>query len=362
MLLSAAMIVRDEAAHLGACLASLDGVVDEVVVVDTGSTDATAEIAAACGAVVVHERWHHDFARARNCALDRARGRWILYLDADERVRRVGDLRARLEDDANVAVLVRFRVMAGYTRFWEHRLFRNRPDIRFQGAIHETMVPDIHAVMEREGAAVATSEVEVDHLGYEGDLGHKHHRDLPLLVEAVGRHPGRSYLWHRLGRAWLGLGDEGAAEAAWEQGVEAVRAEEAPKPVDVLAYADLALHRLARSQDCHDLIGEMARRFGDDHLVRWARAQQAMLVGRYEEALTPLMALAGVDPDALVHPCLAYDQRIFGELAYHGLGTCWFHLGDHDTAASWFARAEEASAAPEYRVKRQLAEAMAARP
>ena len=85
-LLSAVLIARDEAEFLGGCLESLSGIVDEVVVVDTGSVDETPDIARRFGAVVVHHPWREDFAEARNVSLDRATGRWILYIDADERL------------------------------------------------------------------------------------------------------------------------------------------------------------------------------------------------------------------------------------------------------------------------------------
>src|SRR5438552_2548557 len=88
-LLTAAMIARDEERHLPACLASLADVVDEVVLVDTGSVDRTVEIARAHGATVLHHSWSDDFSAPRNLGLDNARGRWILYIDADERLRPV---------------------------------------------------------------------------------------------------------------------------------------------------------------------------------------------------------------------------------------------------------------------------------
>ena len=81
------MIVRNEAERLERCLASVAGFVDEMVVVDTGSDDATAAIAASCGAAVHHLPWPGDFAPARNHALDLAKGDWVLVLDADEWLR-----------------------------------------------------------------------------------------------------------------------------------------------------------------------------------------------------------------------------------------------------------------------------------
>jgi glycosyltransferase involved in cell wall biosynthesis len=134
VLLSAALIVRDEATMLGDCLRSLRGLVDEILVVDTGSTDGTPDLAAGLGARIVTFPWQGDFAAARNEALARARGRWILYIDADERIGPVppAERDRLLSDDSVVAYTVRFRPRSGFTRYREHRIFRNDPRIRFR--------------------------------------------------------------------------------------------------------------------------------------------------------------------------------------------------------------------------------------
>ena len=86
-MLSLSMIVRDEEARLGECLRSVQGFADEMVVVDTGSTDATVAIAEAAGARVEQIPWPGDFAPARNQALEFLNGDWVLVLDADEQLR-----------------------------------------------------------------------------------------------------------------------------------------------------------------------------------------------------------------------------------------------------------------------------------
>lgn len=82
--ISLCMIVKNEEALLDKCLSSVHGLVDEIIVVDTGSTDRTVEIAQAHGARIEHFKWCDDFAAARNYSLGFARGEWILILDADE--------------------------------------------------------------------------------------------------------------------------------------------------------------------------------------------------------------------------------------------------------------------------------------
>ena len=143
------MIARDEEAHLPACLRSIVDVVDEIVLVDTGSTDATVSIARSFGARVHEHPWQGDFAAARNAALDLARGEWILYIDADERLRPISRerIRATLKGASDcVSLRVRLVPFVGATPFWEFRIWRSDPRIRFVGRMHEKTTPAIDAV------------------------------------------------------------------------------------------------------------------------------------------------------------------------------------------------------------------------
>jgi hypothetical protein len=167
-LLTAALIVKDEQDALPACLASLRGVVDEVVVCDTGSTDATVAIATAFGARLVHAEWDDDFAAARNTALQACGGTWVLSIDADEQlvVDDVPALRGALgrsSDDA-LRLPVRSRADHGAGAYEHHapRLLR-RGAVEWVGAVHE--VP----VRTGSGEGVDTPAmpgIRLDHDGY----------------------------------------------------------------------------------------------------------------------------------------------------------------------------------------------------
>ena len=154
--LSLCMIVKNEHAVLPRCLDSVGGLADEVIVVDTGSTDATPEIAALYGAKVFpFEFGAVDFAAARNHGLARASGRWILVLDADERLtpagvplireliahgERAGYYLERLNSQPSSASATTDHVV---------RLFPNHPAYRFRGRVHETIDASISAAGER---------------------------------------------------------------------------------------------------------------------------------------------------------------------------------------------------------------------
>jgi hypothetical protein len=144
-LLTAALIVKDEQSALPACLASLRGVVDAVVVCDTGSSDATTAIAEAFGATVVRTDWDDDFAAARNTALAACSGTWVLSIDADEQLH-VDDVVAlrsalgRSSDDA-LRLPIRSRTDHGTDSYEHHapRLLR-RGAVEWVGAVHEVPV------------------------------------------------------------------------------------------------------------------------------------------------------------------------------------------------------------------------------
>lgn len=360
MRLSAALIVRDEERHLGACLAAIQPLVDEIVVVDTGSIDRSVEIAARHGARVFEVPWREDFARARNVALDHAGGDWILYIDADERATATGDLRAVLQSPDLVAARVPFRASSRLTPYLEHRLFRNRPEIRFRGAIHETVVPAIRELVEHEGLRVGDAPLAIEHLGYEGDLRAKHRRNLPLLRRAVEENPRRIYLWHELGEAELALGDGHGAREAWDRGLEIARSMP-PLAAEARLLARRVDLALDEGHDPGELLARAEARYANDPLVLWATARRLVEERRYAEAQRRLERLLTFGPDGPPPGELGYDLGLFRELPLALLGICRLQQGEPAAAADLLRRAEAfAPHDAEIRLKRELAEARCA--
>jgi tetratricopeptide (TPR) repeat protein len=362
-LLSAALIVRDEERYLEACLRSLAGRVDEVVVVDTGSVDASREIARDLGARVLERAWTDDFAAARNASVDAARGEWVLYIDADETLVAFdrGEVDRDLGDPRYAGYTVLFRPSAGYTRYREYRLFRNRPDLRFRGIIHESLVPALDALRAREGLEVGESSIALDHHGYGPHASHKPARDIPLLRARLRSEPRHVYSWAHLGSSLLASGDEPGAEGAWRRGIEAVRASAAPTLAESQPHMHLARFLLERKRDAREVLDEGRRLFPDNHALTWLAARQLVEAGRYEAAMPLFARLAAIDPETLETGALAYDASIFGANAHAALGLCAFRLGSFAESAAHYARAE--ALAPDddaIRAKRMFAAAKAA--
>lgn len=164
--LSLCMIVKNEERSLPRCLDSAQGLAGEVVVVDTGSTDRTPAIAAGRGAKVIPFDFAFvDFAAARNRAIENARGRWILMLDADETLDRA--------DAPTIERLIGLDESAGYylerrnhaldsgdpTTDYVVRLFPNRPNYRYRGRVHET----IDASILSGGGRLRKTEIRIEH-------------------------------------------------------------------------------------------------------------------------------------------------------------------------------------------------------
>src|SRR5208337_3695159 len=148
---------------------------------------------------------------------------WILYIDADERLRlpQGGRVIDYLEEQA-IGAYVRFQPKAGYTRYREARLFHNDLRLRFEGKIHETIMPMLREISVREGKPIVRSTIELDHLGYDGDQSHKHRRNLPLLEAGVRANPDRLYYWHHLAETLVALDRKDEALEAAEAGLARV--------------------------------------------------------------------------------------------------------------------------------------------
>jgi hypothetical protein len=210
---SLVMIVRNEEHNLPDCLRSVQDIFDDLVVVDTGSQDRTRAVAESFGARVFDFPWIDSFSAARNECLRHARGKWAMWLDADDRVDadnrpRLIELLAGLGDEIDAyAVKVRSVLDAKRTAFRlldQVRLFRILPEIRWDYRIHEQIL----GAVNRLGGVVRWTRVIIDHVGYQdaGQRRGKLERNLRLLeMDRVDR-PQDGFTLFNLGWTLLDLG------------------------------------------------------------------------------------------------------------------------------------------------------------
>lgn len=341
-LFGAAIIVKDEADHLRRCLASIRELCDEIVVVDTGSSDESVAVARSFGATVLHRPWDGDFSSARNLGLDNIRAEWILYIDADEEVQGVdvAAVRATLRTaDGVVGFLVKFAAHVGWTPYWEHRVWRHRDDVRFFGRIHETIVPDLRRIVRDEGQRFERIDLFFQHYGYEGDQTAKHRRNLPMLQEQVKGSPLRVYLWNHIGRIHEALGDADEAEAAFRHGLSIVREHGMREPVDILVYGSLAMFMLRQGRDASEIIAEGLAHQPDFYSLHLADAHQRLRASDWEGAEAALRTLIAAGQEQIVQSVVAYNGDLFNRLPWEMLGECLFEQARYREAAEAYETA-----------------------
>ena len=202
--LSLCMIVKNEERYLSDCLKSVKDVVDQIVIVDTGSSDQTVDIAKEYEAEIYHFPWCGDFSAARNESLKYATCDWIMWMDADERLAPESTehlLRILASEELPVVYKVNIHsVWKDKTTIQlssAHRIFNNNKGIYFSGKIHEQITRSASAVSAEE----RDSNIVIHHLGYGSSpesTKRKHKRNRKLLEQMVTESPDSAYAHYTL--------------------------------------------------------------------------------------------------------------------------------------------------------------------
>ena len=227
--LTLCMIVKNEERYLADCLDSVKDVADEIVVVDTGSSDSTIEIAQKYNANIYYFDWVNDFSAARNFALGKSTGEWILYLDADERLdeKSIPELKKIISSSQKIGyycnVLSIDRETGRDHSLRYVRLFCNYPGVRFTGKVHEQIEPSLL----ESGVALINSKILINHIGYnvgKEEKQGKAKRNLSLLLEDYNT--GKSiYVAYQLGLTYQILNDDENAAKYFRIASESVKLE-----------------------------------------------------------------------------------------------------------------------------------------
>lgn len=207
MKISLCMITKNEESLLANCLNSVEKYVDEIIIVDTGSTDNTCKIALSYGAKIYHKAWENNFAKARNFGVNKAKGEWILFIDADETLEH-GELLKSLIDQADEDITGYLFNICNYfneqktqiERSISLRLFRNKSEMRFSGAIHEQL--------PIKDKSVILTDLTIHHYGYIPSISinkEKSKRNLAILEQEIRYTPKDSFVNYNLGSEYVRL-------------------------------------------------------------------------------------------------------------------------------------------------------------
>jgi glycosyltransferase involved in cell wall biosynthesis len=261
--LSLALIARNEQRCLARCLASVRELVDEIVVVDTGSTDDTVTIAEQFSAIVSRFDWVDDFSTARNFALEKTTGTWILVLDADEEVSPAlaGEIRKFVNDQTAVG---RLRIVSDFRR--NNQVFRSQSFVsrlfprgaRFEGRIHEQLISPLPRL---------NLQGEVWHDGYLQTT--KSDRNVTLLRRELQACPDDPYLLFQLSVEYASLGNTQEASRCLERTLAKLTMSEpfAPNVVVDYLYALSELKEFDRGLAVIDHSSAAVEDFPDFHLA-----------------------------------------------------------------------------------------------
>jgi tetratricopeptide (TPR) repeat protein len=327
--LSAVLIVRNEARHLAQCMESVQPVCDEIVVVDTGSTDDTVSIAKNMGAVVGVFEWCDDFSAARNHALSLATSTWCLWIDADERLEPASY-------GAFLSAIVRPH-FGGYTipiiNFLNQdesqdqivhtpcRLFRRLPGVQFEGRIHEQIAPSI----QRLGLPIAMLDARILHYGYrESEVveKRKHERTISLLSLALQEDPDDDFQQFNLANAYYTAGKYEDALPWFEKAASNMQpgAHHGQFAFQSWAFCHFALGRFEEALAVCDRAVEKGFQ---GPLVEYARAFALKQLNRNEEALAAIERAENMHLDPREtgdRSILQYKLRFLRAQVYTALG------------------------------------------
>ncbi|MEA1961700.1 MAG: glycosyltransferase [Bacillota bacterium] len=223
--LSLCMIAKNESDKIARCLASIKDFVDEIIVVDTGSTDSTREIARQYGARVFESRWENDFSKARNISLENASSDWILFLDCDEEISPESGpiIKKMIEEgpyEAYFVEVVNNTEVSTQLIVTSIRLFKNRPVYRFEGRIHEQIVYSIIRNYGRD--SIGASKISIIHHGYntlDVNIEAKIQRNMKIL-SSYSEEEKDGFYYYNLGTEYVRLGERQKALACYLQAAE----------------------------------------------------------------------------------------------------------------------------------------------
>lgn len=266
MLLGVHLIVRNEELHLAQCLDSIQPWADELIVVDTGSTDQTVQIAASRGAHVVHMAWADDFAQVRNFGIGQARTLWVLVLDADERLAEDTDmlqLRNKLLHSKETAyrVVIESTVERQRIRHEAVRLFRADQGYRYVGAIHEQLASGMPGAWRDVDGPL--SDIRLQHLGYEpSELVRKQtaERNGRIIRKLLEEQPNSPFHWYNLGVTLSQQAKAAEASAAFAR-ARALIAPDAPFRPSLMLDSARALLALGEEEAALELLTNESERY-----------------------------------------------------------------------------------------------------
>jgi tetratricopeptide (TPR) repeat protein len=296
--LSLCMIVRDEEDSLGGCLEDAKGLTDEVVIIDTGSSDRTVEIAKEYGARVFDFPWSDDFSAARNESIRRAAGDYILWLDADDRLspearesfRRLKRGLSPLKNLAYRLSILNRKLDGEAALNYQLRIFPNVEGALFEGRVHERIEPSLR----RLGIGIKRAEVVITHTGYEDDeaVRTKAARNLGILLNERRDEERTPRQYFHLAQSYFGIKDYARCMECLDRVRSGGKGSEFHKYAVPLAV-DCHL-QLGQGDEALGKLRHAVMEFPGSGYIHYVLGSALTRLGRHEEAVPCLVKAAAL--------------------------------------------------------------------
>lgn len=335
-LLSLCMIVKDEAHQIEACLSSVHTAVDEIIVVDTGSTDGTQEICRRYGANVLEVPWENSFANARNIGLQAARGEWILWMDADEQWQEDSqdELRQAVHASNGDAFFIKILHYRGSDkeqasahfayRSSQIRLFRNNKGFRFTRDIHDVL--EWPASLSQEHP-IPLLPIFLHHFGYLDDaVKHKQKalRNLKLLRHERKQSGQDPWCDHHLANEFYRANKWEYAFILVNHAIKGFLAQNQPPPSICYKLKIDSLFQHGSMRGAWPGIARAIEIYPDYADLHFYKGVFMMEYGLYPEAIHAFERCLEIGDDRWEH---FSEQGMGSYYAYHFIGRCMKQMG-----------------------------------
>ncbi|WP_181363014.1 glycosyltransferase family 2 protein [Sulfoacidibacillus thermotolerans] len=338
------MIVKNEELTIRRCLESLQGIADEIIVVDTGSTDKTMEIVQSFGCTIIQHEWQNDFSSARNAGITQAKGDWILVIDADEFVERLDRekffqfLKATDAEGVFITVNSLMGPLAHPSNIFAIRVMRLfRKGHLYSGAIHEQVADSVF----RTKRPIAKYDLILTHLGYTNEfvaMRAKTKRNTQLIEQMIEENPNDLFQITNLMAEYSISGQHTQcatlSEKTWNR-VKKMPTSEwpnfAPRMVSILVAS---LWELGKREEALSYMQEGIRLFPWFTDFKKRYADMLILNSQFRAAIETLMECRKQGDTQL--GLIEFLEGAGTYLAAYSLGVAWAHVGDEMNARKWF--------------------------
>lgn len=318
--LSVCMIVKNEEKNVEDCLRSVKSIADEIIVVDTGSTDNTKEVVQKYTDKVFDFEWCDDFSAARNFSLEKASCDFILWADADDILEAPGKIPLALKEGYDA---YNFNILYGNDIFTHVRLFRNRKGVHFEGRVHE--VPIIDGLSFK-----AKTDLNVIHKTQKHTTEDRTERNLRILQKSLEEKPSNTRTMFYLANT---LREAGRIQESFEMYNRYLKVSDW-KDERWMALKFQAQIRMSQ-KDYHTAIKILLRAIAEDD--RWVESYYYLgecyfLLGEYQKCIN-WMNTAVNTPD---HDSTMFKEtRVYQDLPYRYLAAAYETLGDAKEALNY---------------------------